>query len=98
MNRLVFLLLLAFSVSCVYAGSNSIVRPAGATVCALCGSTAEQKKGVNNWRMCGTCTQAYCWDCFKQKLGDPNLCTRHEPWGKWMIGSGDFGKIEFRKP
>lgn len=92
------LLLSCLLTGSAFAESASVVRPASATVCAICGKTAQEIKGVNNWRMCDTCTQAYCWDCFKQKLGDPNFCTKHEPWGKWLIGSGDFGSVTFKKP
>ena len=59
--------------------------------CAGCGITAAQKQGANNWHICDTCFTAYCTKCFKAS----SFCSAHNPWGKWLTGSGRPGTMTF---
>lgn len=61
--------------------------------CAVCGVTASQKQGANNWTMCDTCFTCYCSSCFKRS----SFCNAHNPWGNWLTADGRRGKMTFTR-
>ena len=61
--------------------------------CAVCGVTASQRQGANNWTMCDTCFTCYCSSCFKRS----SFCNAHNPWGNWLTADGRRGTMTFTR-